>query len=81
MEGSPRNSISSPMELKSRIKIPKLKVRFPGKLGLLIGILALAVLIYNSSAKPPAMPGRMAKAMLRKSVKGDVKGDVGSKTT
>ena len=51
MEGSPKSSITSPMELKSRFKMPKLTVRFPGKLGLLIGILAIAVLIYNSFLK------------------------------
>ena len=51
MEDSPNLDALTPKNLKKRFKIPSLKFRFSGKIGLLIGILAIAVLIYNSFLK------------------------------
>ena len=51
MEDSPNNDALTPKDLKKRFKIPSLEFRFSGKIGLLIGILAIVVLIYNSFFK------------------------------
>ena len=51
MEDSPNIDALTPKNLKKRFKIPSLKFRFSGKIGLLIGILAIVVLIYNSFLK------------------------------
>jgi len=51
MEGSPDNSGPFPKNLKSRFNIPNMSVPFSGKLGVLIGILAIVLMIYNSFLK------------------------------
>lgn len=51
MEDSASNFASTTLNLKKRFKIPNLSFRFSGKVGLLIGIVAIVVLIYNSFLK------------------------------
>ena len=48
MEESPDIDALTPKNLKKRFKIPSLKFRLSRKIGVLIGILAIVVLIYNS---------------------------------
>ncbi len=42
---------SMPAGTNQRVKIPRVKFRFPGRLSLIIGVLAVLVLIYNSFLK------------------------------
>ena len=51
MDAPQNDGIPTVMDLKQKIKIPKLKIPFKGKFGLFIVILAIVVLIYNSFLK------------------------------
>lgn len=51
MEDNDIRVVSMPAGMKKRANIPRIKFRIPGKLGLVIGMLAIAVLTYNSFLK------------------------------
>jgi len=77
MDDSTSDFASTPMDLKNRFKIPNLKFRFSGKVGLLIGIVAIVVLIYNAFLKyvePNEYGIKQVKIGLNRGIQKDIYG-------